>query len=408
MAEKIWSGDAAAIAQVATVTPANLEVADIFTVKITDHLGNTDLVSFTATAATVANVVTGLQTIMAARKVAGNPWYLVTCTDDTTLITITADTAGDPFTLATTATDGGVADTQTLTAANTTACSGPGIFSLAENWVGGVAPVADTDTVKIPATATGTIYGEDLSATSLLGFAIEKGCAVNIGAPNKYLQLDLLYSTTHYEANLAGTGTVYLLVGEYDKINITEAGTMYLQGLLAAATTPTGEIAVNCTTGQTVNFAALAGETMEVNDFKISGGIVNIGSGVKEMDGSTAPDLYMYSGTVTTKCALGAVTKDGGTWTHSSGTVTSAINNAGTVNYNSSGTLTNGYGSGIWDFSGDLRAKTVSNMEVTKGATVKDPNQIVTWTAGIDLYRCKIADVTLDLGTHFTVSRSSI
>ncbi|MBU4216336.1 hypothetical protein L6270_02095 [Candidatus Parcubacteria bacterium] len=74
-------------AQVDTVTPANIEVGDVFTVTI----GGTDYVA-TATAATVLNIVELLQPLVDADAA-------VTCTEDDTKITCTADTAGTAFTL---------------------------------------------------------------------------------------------------------------------------------------------------------------------------------------------------------------------------------------------------------------------------------------------------------------------
>jgi hypothetical protein len=68
-------------------------------------------------------------------------------------------------------------------------------------------------------------------------------------------------------------------------------------------------------------------------------------------------------------------------------------------------------GGGVLDFSGDMRGRTVTNMEIYKGATILDPSKTVTWSNGIDLTRCSLRredNVTLDIGTHQTLTPSAI
>lgn len=77
------------VAQVWTSTPANVDVGDTFTLII-----NGTTVSFTATAATVANVTAGLSAAINASAQAS----AVTAVDGTTLVTITSDAAGTAFT----------------------------------------------------------------------------------------------------------------------------------------------------------------------------------------------------------------------------------------------------------------------------------------------------------------------
>src|SRR3990167_4278089 len=123
MALARWRGSATAVAQVDKFTPATVEVNDIFTLTLTDDNGATVAISFTATATTVANVTAGLT---AAWNASTDPRAAnITAADVTTYMTLTADTAGRPFSVASSTTDGGGAATQTLTRAVTTASSGP-------------------------------------------------------------------------------------------------------------------------------------------------------------------------------------------------------------------------------------------------------------------------------------------
>lgn len=103
-------------AQVDTVTPANVELNDVFSVTL--H-GQT--VTYTCTgAATVANVTAGLVAAINNNAYLAN---LVTATNNTSYLSITSDYPGMGFTTTSTTTDGGGTGTQTLTVATTTANS---------------------------------------------------------------------------------------------------------------------------------------------------------------------------------------------------------------------------------------------------------------------------------------------
>jgi len=101
------------IAHVVNVTPANVEEGDVFTILY----GGIAIATFTATAATVKNVVEGLQAAWEANKASHPGPDAITATEDDTKVILTADEAGVPFTVTTSAVDGGGNDTQTLTAA---------------------------------------------------------------------------------------------------------------------------------------------------------------------------------------------------------------------------------------------------------------------------------------------------
>jgi flagellar hook protein FlgE len=138
-------------AQIDTVTPATVQVGDIFATSL-----HGISVSFTATAATVANVTAGLTAAINNNAALAK---LVTAVDATTGVTITSDYAGLGFTTTTTTTDGGGTGTQTLTAVTTTQSSTgaiafnadglPKSFSFAEmgikNFANGAADQDNTD-----------------------------------------------------------------------------------------------------------------------------------------------------------------------------------------------------------------------------------------------------------------------
>ncbi len=91
MANRILRGDAVALAQVWTATPADVEVGDVFKLTINGKIG----VTYTAAAATVADVTAGLTAAWNASVVA--EFAEITAADAGTHVTLTADTKGTPF-----------------------------------------------------------------------------------------------------------------------------------------------------------------------------------------------------------------------------------------------------------------------------------------------------------------------
>lgn len=85
-------------AQVNTITPANVVVGNVFSVTI-----NGTTVSYTATDVTVANVTAGLTTAINGNSTVNT---IVTAVDTGSVVTVTADTAGTGFTIATSVANG--------------------------------------------------------------------------------------------------------------------------------------------------------------------------------------------------------------------------------------------------------------------------------------------------------------
>src|SRR5205809_762219 len=108
MSAPIWYGGTTAVSQVDDFTPANVQISDVFTLTVKDESNTTiATVAFTATVATVANVTAGLAAAWAASAIALTQ---ATGSDGTTKFTLTAKTAGVPFYVTSTTTDGGGAN----------------------------------------------------------------------------------------------------------------------------------------------------------------------------------------------------------------------------------------------------------------------------------------------------------
>lgn len=401
MATNVFHGDARAVAQVNNVTPANVEIADVFTIVLTDHNGKTGTIAFTASAATVQNAVEGLQTAAAAAKTGGEvPWNAVTVTEDDTKVIITADTAGKPFTVTATAVNGGAGDTQTLTDAASTACGGPYLYSDADNWSLRAIPVATNDVI-VPATATGYIYGYDASAVALNSFTIEDGCSAVIGAPDKTLQIDLADSKNYY---LGGTGETHLsITGATATVRVTQAGAGSGTGTFGLNLT-TGEagqtIIVECkSAGEKVGIAARGGTTMTAPTVRVMGGDVKIGAG------TTLTTLYTSGGNVVDEAAVTTYTteKAGTASLGKIATVTTLNVGKGTrFYYDSSGTATAVHGQGIIDASRVYVARTWTDTDLYAGSRLIDPYKSITHTNAITLNRCGFE--VLDKGTNLNTT----
>jgi hypothetical protein len=205
MANKYWQGGAAAVANAWTATPANVEVGDIFALSCAGAS-----VSYTAAAATVADVTAGLT---AAWNASTHPAHKeLTATDDTTHVTLTGDTAGVPHTLSGSAVNGGSTDDQTLNVVETTAATGPHHIDEPQNWHDGVLPI-NNDTIYISANTPPIYYGT-LASVNPVEVAVEAG--TTIGLPSWHVNpVDPTtgyreYRATHIPIGCAIDGAFYI------------------------------------------------------------------------------------------------------------------------------------------------------------------------------------------------------
>lgn len=161
-----------------------MEITDIFTLTLTAEDGSTtETVSFTATAATVANVSAGL--VAAVNALAGStskPMFAaVSATDITTALTITSRSPGIPFYLTSSTTDGGGANTQTLVTAATTPNSGPFDWNTALNWSTKAVPQTGDDVVISGRAANGIMFGLNQASVTLTRLSIDMAMTYDVG-----------------------------------------------------------------------------------------------------------------------------------------------------------------------------------------------------------------------------------
>lgn len=409
MGTLVYKGDAPAVAKIMTATPANVEDTDIFRLLI-----GSKTVTFTATAATVANVTAGLK---AAWDDSGYPECAeVTATDSTTHVTLTGVTAGVDFTITSSTTDGGGADTQTLTMATTTAASGPNCWDTLTNWDTGALP-AGADDVILENSDVDIKYGFGQSAITLNSLVREDTFTGHIGLPRtntdgstdyvEYRKTFLEISAT--TVTIRGTGRFQLDTGaNQTAITIYDTGSaietdvppLLLKGTHAANV-------VNVVSGS-VGIGHFSGDSTTVATLNVSG----------DAEVTCGPDTTLTTvnvdgGTVWLESNVTTITQSGGTvYVQEAMTVGTLNQDGGTCYYNSSGTLSAGHvrKGATLDFREDPRAVTVSACNLYYGGAIYDTYKRADWSAaGVDVHACNpYSDVILDLGAHITITPSAI
>lgn len=325
MASIKWIGGASASAQVYDYTPANVEVDDVFTLTATAEDGSTTVaINFTATAASVANVTAGI----------ADEWNSstnslctgITATDMATKVRLTADEPGVPFSVASSAVDGGGADTQTFTAAQVTANSGPHDFNTAANYEGAAAP-SDSDALRV----TGNIdirYGLDQSDIQLASLHVGREYKGSIGdAANGYY---LIIDAT--DVNVNTSGAFVYLNGNLDTVKVLSTasgdGRVKLDGdvddLYIQSRDVRGEI--TCAASMTLDNVYISGADRSR---------VTIGTSVASLD-----LIEMDSGQVDCSASIANVNIAGGVYKQTDGAVSGTITTrkSGVLQYNTEGT----------------------------------------------------------------------
>ncbi|KKL07431.1 hypothetical protein LCGC14_2586100, partial [marine sediment metagenome] len=334
MADVIWTGGAPAVAQVDTLTVGGtIETGDEFRITI-----NNRSVEFIATNTTIATTVAGL---VAAWNASLAPEHAeVTAVDASPDITLTADTAGVPFTLtvATTESGGGAADLQTFTTTTTTSADGPNHVDNATNWkdagsgASGV-PVAD-DHIYLENSAISLLYAINQTGTALDAINISQTFTGKVGLPrtnpNGYQEYRPQYLAYEVSSAVgegvtigygtgAGSGRIKLDVGAtQSKFLIQNSGSNAESGVPAillkgSSTSNTlivnrGRVGLSFFPGDvfksnTINIGSAGSPSSDVNVMSGIGTVVtnlNINGGTSSWEdfATTAPTITVTSGTV--------------------------------------------------------------------------------------------------------------
>lgn len=395
MAINNWLGTATAGSQVDTYTPANPNTGDIYFLTLNKFDGMDIEVSFTvAGTETVAAVTAGLE----AAWLASDASTYATAADGTTELTLTAVTAGVGFNVTPSVFDGSGGAAPTMPKVATTANAGPNSWDDPNNWSEGTIPGATAgEDTYIANSSVDILYGLDQS-----------------GAANTLTSCHFDQSYTGLVAHNGGTG----LVGDYLQLKVTTLliGENFTFGL------PGGSGRIKIDTGATACAATiyntgpaedtnkpscrLIGTSLDITDFRKgtlglafgSGETSTIGTILQSFAASVSSDSTLTIGSgvsLTTlnqtggRCSMqtGATTITAGDGTmiiSGSGAVTTLNVSGGSVEPSSTGTITTcSITSGLADFTKSAESRTVTNMKLDPGGTLRYNAETLTLTNNI-------------------------
>ena len=351
------TGNAQLVTQLNTITPGASN-SQTYTLTI-----NGKTITYTADAsATVAEITAGL---VAAWNASTIPEAAeATAADGTTVLTITGDTAGYPFTQTSSASGGG-----TLVTVATTAADGPTFFSSAGNSSTGSAPVNSDDVILDRSTVNYT-DGLAMSSVTLASLSIYASYTGSIGRPAtnpngypEYRATELAISASVLTIGAGdgqGSPNIRLNLGSNACVaEVIKTGQSQEQGCAALQLRGTSITSLMIHDGS-VDVAMNAGHTATVTALNVSAGTVRTGTGC------TVTTAQVLGGTVEMLKNPTTLTVLGGTaiLRGSNAPTTITIRRSGRVKYNCGQNITTLNLGGVLDLSDDLRTLTVGTLNL--------------------------------------------
>lgn len=391
------------------------------TFTLTYDSSTTGNIAYNASAATVQTALEGTTGIssgdVSVTGPAGGPW-LVEFTG--TL----AETDVDMMTGSGASLTGGLSTTNT--ASTTTSPAGPNWWSVADNWYNPAAPSTPTapaasDDVIFRSNEVDCLYGLDANTgDTLSSLTIEASFTGQLGLP--------LYTGQYYEYRVrrleAGITTVEIGKGRglgSNRIYLDLESVASTVTVLSSASSLDDDAPIQITGTSTSNvYRILSGQVGigvgEPSDVP-AGAMLTIGSG---SDQQAAADVLVSAGTITTieqiggesdlRCSATTLNLRAGDATVQGSGTFGTVNCDANLDYRGTGTTTtaNIGPTGELSLTNASVGATFTNLNVYSGGTLIDPWLKGTYTGGIDLVRCGLEDVTLQLGSNITLTRTAL
>lgn len=414
MPTNTFRGDAQAIAQVEFFTIGGTAGAgDIARITINEKYVEFECVG----GETTTQVAVALLALLQASQI--GEFTEVTWSQDATVtnrIVGTAQEAGRPF-VATNS------ETGTITVAQTTdvASSGPAHWDDPTNWTLGAVPV-NGDDVFIQNSAQNISYGIDQSGVALASLIIDASYSGQIGLPvynaNGYYEYRETYLMIETPILTVGDGSgagspltkINLLAGASagaTTCKVIQTGSQSDQSTPALIVIGTNASNVLDIQKGTFGSALYSGETATWNTVRVGYDQTQATDASLLFDsGCTLGTINQGGGIITAQSNVTTLTNRSGTFNmRGTGAITTATIENGNLNHQSSGTITtlNLKVKGVADFRQDLRARTLTNINMYASAEFYDPNKTTTRTNRITLIGCGISDVTIDIGKDVLV-----
>lgn len=411
MAINQWLGTADTVAQVDTFTPGGtIEADDIFILTIAGFDGTSEVVSATPGGTTPTDVVTALKAAWATAKAVSGSLASGMDESGTTTFILTSTTAGVAFKVTPTTTEagGGAADAQTFVRVATTANGGPSDWQDANNWTLDVPGEngASEDTFISDSTVD-ILYGLDntgasdplLSCHTVQTYTGKIGHDEEAGFEGDYLQIEtaaLFIGENFDNSRSPGSTRTKIDVGSTVACEITGYNTSSNSDTNKPACRLKGNKSdhiIRDLRKGTYGLCFLDSETGQfASVFQSYAATVATDSQLTIGQGVVVATVEAVGGITTIKQATGktiaTVTNRGGTMlTIGAGQITTLNTKGGTVTPASTGTIAtcNATG-GITDFTASAEPRTVTNMKVAEGASLKVDTSVVTLTNGITAF----------------------
>lgn len=400
MATLRWLARAVNIANKHTITIANTWATnDTATITIN---GN-DLTITVGSLTTTAQVATSLKQAFegeaftdttasvspTAGKSALTEHSKLTATVSGSVVTLTANTPGVPWTI--TASESTAGD-GTATAAESVAATGKHFWSNADNWSSGSVPVSSDDVfIDIP---VDIIYGLDQNTVDLTSLEIRPAFGTaKIGLP--YQNPDGYTEFRDRSLKIGSTTTIIDCASPHLRIDFDSTATTCVvrntgmvpsepntQALRFRGTSTTSVFVIE--KGH-VGFGMIQGETARFATLHV--GLRTLSTDAQVWIGpavTTATTINQLSGSVTITHGATTTTYNlyGGVVYMETPTITTLLVESGSCYYNSTATITTltVAPTGTIVFASDGRARTVTNANFYDGYNVDDPMRTVTWT----------------------------
>ncbi len=415
MSRNRFRGDAVPVAQVNTVTPASVTIGNIFTLTC-----NGKTIVYVAEDNTVATTCTALAFLVNNSSIP--EFQEVAAVDNTTNFTLTAKTAGMPFTITSSAATGTGSGGCSLTTAATTASSGPNHWDDPTNWTLGL-PVSTND-VDLTGTAVAIKYGLPQSAVTLNSLNADASFSGDVGLPDynpagyyEYRTKTLAISATTF--NYAAASSLFRidLGNNASTINVNAAGASAGGGVTSGpggSGLPAPLVITGSTTAFTLNL--LSGTVAVATD---KGSIAKLGDVTLAASGTTTPSsatlitgsgctlsgtIYQFGGSASIQSSISTIQMTGGSILIDGAGTVGTLNalDKSAVDYRSTGTITLAVVEGSIDFTSNLAGCTVTTLKAYSGCTVDNSTKKTT-ISSLQLVGCGLEDVTLKLGTDLTL-----
>lgn len=338
-----------AVAQVKTITITADSTSNtaVWTATLTNDDGTTETVTYTEDGSpTTTEIATGLYNAWNA-SLKPHVAQITAANPSAGVVTLTADTAGVPFSVALADSDDGT-HTETATTANV----GNNDYNTTANWTLDAVPASTNDVLFIPGSVN-VKYGLDQSGVAIADFRVFKGCSSQFGrfdnGVGMYLKIDP--DLFRYEGSGSpalfdiGSANIAAYIAAYGTPTATGYHTVYFKGSnVTTLTIDKGNVGVAALDADTATVATI---NIGYVTTQASDAAVTVGSGV------TLTTLNQGGGTCELKCAATTVNVASGSTsltTTGSGAITTVNVYGGSIYLNSTGTITtlNIYGGTVY------------------------------------------------------------